>query len=321
MYDRESLLVKVAMMFYEEEITQTQISKELNISRPTIATLLKEAKDSGIVQITISHTNKEMYTIEKDLQLKYPNTNIHVAPQINGSSDPKISVGTSAARLLQTLIKNDSTIGLGWGTTTSEVVNSFEHMTLINSLIIPMIGGVGVSNAKIHSNHLVFELAQKTSGNVEYLYAPAVTDSEESKNNFVSNQYITSVMSKAKSVDIALFGIGNPISESNYVNLGYLTKNDYNELKKLGVVGDALTSFFGVDGQPINTSISNRMIGLTMADLKNIETTIAVATGTNKAKPISSILKTNLIDHLVIDEELALTLLNKEDNIEVKKNS
>lgn len=313
MYDRESLLVRVAMMYYEESITQTNISKKLKISRPTIATLLKEAKDKGIVQITVSHANKEMYTIENELQEQYPNTLIHVAPKVNGDSDPKIAVGNAASRLLSSLMEEDSRIGIGWGTTISEVVNAFEHVNFSSTSILPMIGGVGFSNVKIHSNHLVFELAQKTNGNVEYLYAPAVTDSVEIKSTFDSNQYINSVIEKAKAVDIALVGVGNPISHSNYVNFGYLSEEEYNELKEFDVVGDILTTFYGKEGQPISTSISNRMIGLTLEDLANIKTTIAVAAGNHKVNPLLAVLKNESIDHLVIDEELARLLLTEKN--------
>lgn len=44
MLDREDLILKVALLYYENEETQSDIAKKLNISRPTVASLLHEAK-------------------------------------------------------------------------------------------------------------------------------------------------------------------------------------------------------------------------------------------------------------------------------------
>lgn len=309
MYDRDDMLLKVAIMFYENGFTQTKISKELNISRPTIASLLNEAKEIGVVQITISHPNRELYEIQSDLQEFYPDTIIHVAPQVNGIDDPRVAVGNKTANLLGVLLNDHKKIGIGWGSTISEVVNAFDFANLPDISLIPMIGGAGISDVKIHSNHLVFELGNKTNGHVEYLYAPAVADSIQSKESFASNNYVTTVLEQAKEVDLALMGIGNPTSKSNYVKLGYLTEREYDELKDLNIIGDVLTSFFGADGTPIQTSISERMIGLSIEDLRDIKTTVAAVAGLHKVKPVIAALKKNFIDHLIIDENLAKGIL------------
>ena len=51
--DRERLLVKVSRFYYEHELTQSQISERLRLSRQKVQRLLKEAHQAGIVQITI----------------------------------------------------------------------------------------------------------------------------------------------------------------------------------------------------------------------------------------------------------------------------
>ncbi len=52
--DREILrLVEVSRMYYEKELTQAQIAKQLNISRPAVSKLLSDARNRGIVKIEI----------------------------------------------------------------------------------------------------------------------------------------------------------------------------------------------------------------------------------------------------------------------------
>lgn len=52
-WEEKRLLVKIAQMYYEKDMTQSEISKALNIYRTSISRLLKKARDEGIVKITI----------------------------------------------------------------------------------------------------------------------------------------------------------------------------------------------------------------------------------------------------------------------------
>ena len=57
-------------MYYEQNYTQTDIAKKLNISRPTIASMLNEAKQNGIVQINIVKAYSNILDLQKKNQSK-----------------------------------------------------------------------------------------------------------------------------------------------------------------------------------------------------------------------------------------------------------
>ena len=50
---KQQLLARVSSMFYEQDLTQSEIGEKLGLSRVKIYRLLKEAKEEGVVQITI----------------------------------------------------------------------------------------------------------------------------------------------------------------------------------------------------------------------------------------------------------------------------
>lgn len=314
MYDRETMLAKVAMMHYEEGYTQTRISKELGISRPTIAAILKEAMEKEIVQIIISHPNKDLFTLETKLQNKYPETQILVANSSNGNK--KEIVGLAAAQLLESLLPNINSIGIGWGTTLAELVdatkfNSFDHIS-----IFPLIGGMVTSDVQYHSNYLVTELAQKINGKAAFLYVPAIADSHETKLAFEKNDAIKNVLTAAKNVDLAIIGIGNPLINSNYHEHGHLSTEEIDALTREDAIGDIITSFFNTDGDLVNTELSERMIGLDVRDLQKIKQVLAVATGNEKTISTKLVLEKSLATHLVIDQELAVSILEQTENNE-----
>ena len=47
-------MVNVARLYYEQNMTQNEIAKELGISRPLVSILLTEARACGVVSITIN---------------------------------------------------------------------------------------------------------------------------------------------------------------------------------------------------------------------------------------------------------------------------
>ncbi len=53
------LIVKIAQLYYEQDMTQAQIARELGIYRTTISRLLKRGRDQGIVTIAINYDYNE----------------------------------------------------------------------------------------------------------------------------------------------------------------------------------------------------------------------------------------------------------------------
>ena len=59
--DKIQLLVKVARMYYEKNMIQSEIAKTLDVSRPYISRLLDEAKSWGIISTMIHDPLGEEY--------------------------------------------------------------------------------------------------------------------------------------------------------------------------------------------------------------------------------------------------------------------
>ena len=58
MRDNEQLF-RIAQMYYEDDLTQEEISKELHISRSNISKMLKRARNVGIVEIVVHRPQEE----------------------------------------------------------------------------------------------------------------------------------------------------------------------------------------------------------------------------------------------------------------------
>jgi DNA-binding transcriptional regulator LsrR (DeoR family) len=87
-----------------------------------------------------------------------------------------------------------------------------------------------------------------------------------------------------------------------------VTSEELEELKNGQVIGDIGSSFFDQDGNEVATSLSKRMIGLSLADLTKIPDTVILASGEEKILAIKALLKNRIIDHLIIDASIAEAL-------------
>ena len=59
------LIVKIAQLYYEQEMTQAQIAHELGIYRTTISRLLKRGRDLGVVTIAINYDYNDSLWLEE----------------------------------------------------------------------------------------------------------------------------------------------------------------------------------------------------------------------------------------------------------------
>ncbi|MDN5811341.1 MAG: winged helix-turn-helix transcriptional regulator [Tetragenococcus koreensis] len=308
MNNRDKMIVKAALLFYKENVNQTEIAQQLSVSRPTVATLLKEAVERGIVKISIQDSEIMNFEQQEILAKKYGLKTVLISSASDSEDEAKQEVGNLCATFVENNLKRIKSLGIGWGSTLNKFAEaaSFHHFEDLS--IVPLIGGVDVSNVKNQSNHLAFILSQKYNCNVDYFYAPAIAESLEMKETFDKSQFINNIIRKGKNVDMAIAAVGNPIESSSYRKLGYFSEEDSREMKEKNVIGYILATFFNQEGQPVATNISQKIIGINLEDLMNIKEVVVVAAGKEKAPSIQYLLKQPVIDHLIIDSEIAATL-------------
>lgn len=308
--DRRKML-KVVTMYYEQGMTQAMIAKKMNISRPVISKILQQARETGIV--TISIKDESVYTVNLGLQLeeKYQLNEVIVVPSNENTPLDKVkqSVSNSAAFYLANQLKPSMTIGLSWGTTLADMIDAIPFSSFPTINICPLVGGVSSEHLYFDTNHLVFRLSEKLNCQCQYFYGPALAESKELAETLNHTQLLKKALLTAKNVDFAIIGVGNPNEQSTWKKLGYLELKDLKIIKRTQVKGDAVASLFDKEGKTVNNEISQRMLGLKVEDLTKIPNVMAIACGKEKAEGIQPLLIGKSCSILVIDQLLAEALL------------
>lgn len=307
--DRRKML-KIVTMYYEQGLTQAIIAKKMGISRPVISKILQQAKESGVVSISIK--DESAYAVELGLRLeqKYQLDDVIVVPtnEQKQSQSVKKEVSRIAAFYLKERLNVEMNIGLSWGTTLADMIDEMPYSSFPTINIAPLVGGVSSEHLYFDTNHLVFRLAEKLNSRCQYFYAPALAESIELATVLNKSQLVSKALEQAKNVDFAIIGVGNPNESSTWKRLGYIEANELQIIKETGVKGDAVASLFDNNGQTVNNEISQRMLGIKVEDLVNIPDVMVIGCGEEKAEGIKPLLIGRCCSILVIDQTIAEAL-------------
>lgn len=304
-------VVKVAHLYYTEEKTQEEIARQLSISRPTISRMLDYAKKSGIVSISLNIPNEVFPELEDRLEKIFSLEEVVIVSYDENPVLLKQNLGRGGADLLKRKVKRIESLGISWGSTLYEVVNKFSSDLKTPEIkVVQLVGGMNPLNSSIYADELAKNLALKLDGSAYILRAPMVVDNPEIRDMLLKESHIKEVLSLACRVDVAIVGIGAMDSNSILLTSGCVSKEELEEIKERGSVGDILGRFYNLSGSPISSSLENRIIGIGIDELKKIPYVIGVAGGKNKLRAIVGALRMKLLDALVTDDQTARELLN-----------
>lgn len=309
-WDDRRTIAKISTLYYFEGWTQAQIAKKYNVSRPVISKVLQKAKDEGIIEIYIKDENIHNIELERNLEKKFGLKEAIVVSSQNLSEEMlRKTVGLASASYVKQLIDRHPRIGISWGTTIASVVEEFPYIKKENAYIVPLVGGMGSKAVEVHVNQLVYELSKKISANCTYLYAPAMVETKELRDRLIESEDIKTVLNEGALVDMAIVGIGTPYSHSTMKEIGYLTESEIEELENHQVVGDISSNFFKVNGSEQSIPLNDRVIGINLEQLKQIETVIGIAYGEYKGESIYAALENKYINVLITDDAAAKKIL------------
>lgn len=309
--DDKKLIVKVCKLYYFDGMTQAQIAKRIGVSRPIISKMLSKAKEEKIVEIFIKDESAHTAELELQMEKKYVLNEAIVVSQSDYEPSVLLDLlGQAAASYISKKIESIDSLGVSWGKSISSIVNAYPFEKNENVKVVPLIGGMGRSELDLHSNMLALKLAQKLHTQCSYLYAPAMIENLDTKNRLLESEDINGVLKEGKDVDMALVGIGNPLVDSTMEKIGYLSDEDIQSLSAANAIGDINSFFFDSKGVQLSHSLNDSIIGVDLNSLKEIENTIAIATGANKVKSIHAALLSGAIDVFVTDDKTAQEVLD-----------
>lgn len=304
--NKRELLARIAYLYYIKKYSQKQISQELGIYRTTISRLLKEAQREKIVSIQINGFDTGIFALELELKKLGHLKNVLIAQNSN-QKDKQLSA--KAAQYLRQIIFPKATVGFAWGSALAGMVGQLHNFRNTDALFVPLVGGPSAANSGYHVNGIIYDFARQLGGKSLFIDTPVIQESPYARTRFVSSPRFEPLKRSWDNLDIALVGIGGPLKgySSSWRNL--LTAKDIEFLKERKAIGDCCCTFFDKNGKILRGEPLNRTIAIPLHTLQKAQTVVGVARSLAKVPSIAALLKLNILDVLITDEETGTRLL------------
>jgi len=307
-----TLLYKIAKAYYEDGFTQDQIGRRFGVSRIKVSRLLQQARQSRVVQITITPPVDSFGDLERDLETAYRLDEVVVVSTYSDAQEDVVPrLGAAAAGYLARCLGDQQLLDLSWGSTLLAVIEALAPQNLPELRVVQMLGGLGRAESETYGADLTMRMAQTLGARMRLLPSPGIVSSKLVRDALLEDVNIAETLALAARADLALVGIGAPLTGSVIVEAGILSEDELLELREMGAVGDIALRFFDENGRSVEHPINDRIIGLDLQQITQIPRVIGVAGGEGKYEVIRGAVRGRLVDVLITDETTATRLLQE----------
>ena len=202
------------------DVTQKEIAISLGMSEAKVSRLLERAVKEGMMKINVEVTPPRSPELEVALRDKYELFDAVVIPSTGGEQRGiKRSVGISAARYFEWLVKEGSKIAVASGTTLTQMVDNLTPRKFRDLRLYPMAAmelGLKANAAKVvefFPNALVASMRAKYGGDVHafnFQVSPVEKQelNEQEKLEILEQNGISDLFQEALDADTFLIEIG-----------------------------------------------------------------------------------------------------------------
>lgn len=304
--------VKVAYYYYKSGMTQNEIAKKMSMSRQRVNRILKKCLETGIVKIVIQDFDDQNVELETKFEaLSGLNEALIVNCEGNDIND---SLGPVAASYLERILKDKDIIGFSRGRALSSMVDSLVQTDKKELTITQLVGGLNAEESNTNSDNIVRHSSEVLNAQPYFMYAPIIVESRKLRDSMLNETVFAQMYDKMKHSTVAVVGIGDTATESEFGKRSFLTEKECNTLRDQKAVGEICTHYFDIDGKIIESEINGRVFAIDYNNFKNIPIRIGVSGGKEKVSAIEGAIRGNLINVLITDYDTSMAVydnLNK----------
>lgn len=308
---RELLMIQVAKRYYELDMTMSDLSKELGLTRWQASRLLSDARESGIVRIEIVPRAPRSPALESRLQRRYGLKDAIVVPHADAEADALLldSVAQAAGRLLAGLGRVPL-IGVSWGRTMSAVAQRLPAFWNEGVEVVLLNGAMNIRSPSTRTNNTAELFARSANGTATLLPVPAILGHAATRVALEQDPTIASVLALGRRAPVICFGMGSMASDSVLLQSGFVSEAEQAALTAKGAVGDILSRYIDANGTIVDPALDARTIGLDLRFCIERDFSIGVSAGKAKHAITLACLRAGYLNVLVTDEQTALFLLD-----------
>lgn len=302
--------MRIAWMYFIEGLTQHEIADHLGIGRVTVVRNINEARKHREVNIWIKGDIAECLSLERELKDAFGLLDAIVVPEPSDPANTAKSIGAAAGMYTTEQLKDDLVLGVGWGATLYESLQTLAPRSFSGLEVISLLGGI-VEARRYNPAEFAWQFANTVGADCYLLTAPAVVDSAETRQALVERCGLNTVFEHARQASMALLSVGTMSPQATSFRFGFLSEQDRTELIREGAVGDLLYNFFDLQGQLVRHPINSRVMSVPIEQLRTIPKRVIASGGLEKVDALLGGMKLVNCNVLITSENTARQMLTR----------
>lgn len=296
-------------LYYEEGLTQGDIAATMGISRATVNAYLADARERGIIQISLDPARLASLHLAQELKRHFGLHDCIVAPTRDDAEALIDRLGAVGAQALEKIIRSGDRLAVVWGRTVLAVGEKLKLSGLQDVTVYQATGGTA-STLNSTPQQCAWTFAAAVGGRCENILAPILVSSPEIRRLLEEETLLSQQLARLSTVNKAIFSIASLRPNSTVHQSGLLdgpgALQHYLGNKAIGVVAG---HFIDERGRRVSGPLDDRVIGISFEQLKSIPTRIGVAGGADKVPAILGALRGQLVTVLITDAVTARGIL------------
>ena len=309
--DNQQLLRDVAILYYEDNMTQAEIAKRFNLSRPKVSRLLSEAREKGIVKIFISNQAVDMSYIEERLTELYHLKAVKVVSVPPGDEELALQItAQEAAKFIHGFLEPNDCIGVSRGVTLNEIAKNLPSIPLSNVKVVQLSGNLDNADTLNYANDIVNGFASKLDAEAVYtIPCPIIVGNSIILDILLHDEKINKTMELASNCNKMIVNLGVPMERNCLYRSGYINDCDMERLRERNAVGSICCRFYDDKGNICDEQLDNRTMGVSLEAMKKAEYVISCIVGKHKAEALLGALRAGFLNVLIVDSVTATHVL------------
>lgn len=305
----ENVIIEVAWLYYQEGLNQKAIAERLAISRATVVNYLQEAREAGLIRISLASDSFTTHRLSLALCDRFGFDAAFVVPDEGLSVEETFArVVDGAAQWLPALLSPEDRLGVAWGRTVYDLATALEQKSFPAMSVIQLVGSMSTPYG-FTAEACSTRLAQKLGAQCYNLHAPAILSRSDLARELRNEPILRAQLDRLNQITKSLFSVGTCLPDSHVVSSGVATRSELDWYVANGAKGVICGRFIDAAGKLIPGPLDDRMIGTDLSGLAGLDAGILITPGLDKVAATRACIAGGYATHLVTSVTVAEALL------------
>lgn len=304
----DSPYVEAAWLYYHDRLNQNEIAERMQISRASVVNYLNEARSRGWVRVHLDSDVFRGHRLASELCAAYGLADAIVVPDDPTDMRSDTRVTSAAADWLPKLLEPGDTLGVSWGATVYQMAQQAPNFPIDDLTVIQLLGSRPAALG-FAAEACTGMLAQRLGGQIINLHVPLLLSNKALRDALCAEPVVAAQLEALATCNKTVFACGTCDADAHIVRTGILDADSIATYRDAGAAGVICARLIDGAGAPVVAAIEDRMIGVSLDQMRGKDMALLVAAGPGRAVSAHAAIRGGFVTHLATSTKVAEDLL------------